>query len=167
MRFAKKTVTEEAIDKIGQLKGPDKSRQGAMRWIAIASANRDKNQQRRSIHIARKTQASFQKAFPNVDPEFIGLVVADLDSLWDLRQKFDKDLDRLFQMRFPQHRNHLRAFLIDLETRQLEEGHYLISRLRKRLPKLLKELDRQERTEPRVGTAKPGKTRGPRAPEGT
>jgi hypothetical protein len=150
VRFPNKTVAEEVTDRISRLKGPNKAQRGAMHWIARASASRDKTLQRRSARVAQHMQSSLQKAFPDVDAEFIGFVVADLDSLWDLRQKLDTDLKKLFRMRFPQHRSHLHSFLIDIETRQLEEGSYLIRRLRKRLPKLLKELDRQERAEPRV-----------------
>ena len=154
MKFAKKTLTQAVTQEISQLKGPDRARQGAMNWIASASANLDKTLQRRSARVARQMQISLQRAFPNVDPEFIGFVVADLDSLWDLRQKLDRDLRKLFAMRFPRQRNDLRSFLIDVETRQLDEGFYLIRRLRKRLPKLLKELDRQERRDRHVGRAR-------------
>jgi len=148
MRFPKKTTTEKVIDKISRLKGPNKAQQGAMLWMG-AFANRDTQLQGHSARMAQQTQVALQKAFPDTDPLFIGDVVADLNSLWDLRQKLDKDLERLFRMRFPQHRNHLRSFLIDIGVRQLDEGTYLIRRLRKRLPKLLKDLDRLERVERR------------------
>ncbi|MHB8484499.1 MAG: hypothetical protein ACYDCM_02030 [Candidatus Acidiferrales bacterium] len=149
MRFPKKTVTEEVIEKISNLKGPNKAQQGAMLWMASAFASQDVKLGHRSARIAHQMQVSLQKAFPDMDPQFIGDIVADLNSLWDLRQKLDKDLKRLFQMRFPQHRNHLHSFLIDIEVRQLDEASYLIRRLRKRVPKLLKALDRQERGERR------------------
>ena len=109
------------------------------------------------FQVGATRQIALGKAFPDTDPQVIGDVVADLDSLWDLRQKLDKDLKKLFQMRFPQDRDHLHSFLIDIEVRQLDETSYLIRRLRKRIPKLLKALDRQEpsqhrRRRPRVST---------------
>lgn len=157
MRFPKKTATEEAADKISELRGPNKAQQGAMLWMASAFANQNVRRQRRSARVAYRMQASLQKAFPDLDPQFIGDVVADLDSLWDLGQKLDTDLKKLFQMRFPQHRNHLHSFLIDIEVRQLDEASYLIRRLRKRLPTLLRALDRQERSGGRRARTKPSR----------
>jgi hypothetical protein len=153
MRLPKKTATESVIEKIANLKRPNKSQQGALLWMASAFANQDVRRQRRSARIANQMQASLQRAFPEIDPSFIGDVVADLDSLWDLGQKLDSDLKELFQMKFPQDRNHLYSFLIDVEVRQVDEASYLIKRLRKRMPTLLRALDRQERrTASRVRT---------------
>lgn len=157
MRFPKKTATEEAIEKISKLKGPNKAERGAMILMESAFANQDPQLQRRMVRIAHNMLVAFDKALPEVDRQLIGDVVADLTSLWNLRQKFDKGLKKLFQMRFPQHRDHLHSFLIDIEVRQLDEATYLIGRLRKRLPKLLKDLDRQERNERRRSRRKPPK----------
>lgn len=143
MNFPKKTATEEVSDRISKLKGPNKAQQGGLLWMASAFANQNTRLQRRSMRIAQQMQIALQKAFPNMDRQFIGDIVADLNSLWDLRQKLDKDLNKLFQMRFPRHRSHLYSLLIDIEVRQLDEASYLIRRLRRRLPKLVKELDRQ------------------------
>jgi hypothetical protein len=154
VKFPKKTATEQVIEKISKLKGPNKAQGGAVLWMASAFASLDAQLQRRSARIAHQMQVSLERAFPDMDPQDIGDVVADLDSLWDLGQKLDKELMRLFQMRFPQHRNHLYTFLIDIEVRQLDEASYLIGRLRKRVPKLLKELDRQERSERRRARTK-------------
>jgi hypothetical protein len=157
VNFPEKTATEEVVDEISKLKGPNRAQQGAMHWLASAFASQDARLQRRSVRIAYKMQASLQKAFPEIEPQFIGDVVADLDSLWDLGQKPDRDLRKLFQMRFPKHRNHLHSFLIDIEVRQLDEASYLIRRLRKRLPILLRALDRQERSKHRRARTKPPK----------
>ena len=160
VRFPQKTDTEEMSETISKPKGPNKAQQGAMLWIAKAFAKQDAGLQRRSVRIAHQMQVSLQKAFPDIDPHFIGDVVADLNSLWDLRQKLDKDLKWLFQMRLPKHRYHLRSFLIDIEVRQLDDASYLIRRLRKRFPTLLSSLARQERREHRRARAKPTKKRG-------
>jgi hypothetical protein len=105
--------------------------------------------QRRSIRIAERMRTSLKKAFPEIDSEFIRHVVADLDSLWDLGQKLDADLKKLFRMRFPKHRDELYHFLIDVEVRQLDEASYLVRQLRKRVPTLIKALHRQELSERR------------------
>jgi hypothetical protein len=155
--FPKKTSTEVLFDKMSNLKGPNKPLEGAMLLMASGFANLDTQLQRRSARIAHQIGASLKEGFPDMDPQFIGDVVADLDSLWDLGQKFDKDLKKLFQMRFPQHCNHLRSFLINFEVRQLDEATYLIRRLRKRIPKLLEALDRHGRSQHRRTGAKPPK----------
>jgi hypothetical protein len=147
MKFPKKTATREVVDKISKLKGPNKDAQGAMILLGSAFANQDTQIQRRSGHIVHKMLVSFKKAFPGVDAQLIGGTVADLDSLWDTGQKLDKELNKLFQMRFPQHRNHLREFLAFIEATQIEMAEFWIGNLRKRIPKLHKALDQQERTE--------------------
>jgi hypothetical protein len=163
VRFSDKTAIERAMEKVSALKGPKKAERGAMIILESALANQDVQQQRRMVRIASKMQLAFEKGFPELDRQLIGDVVADLASLWSLRQKLDKDLDKLFQMRFPRHRNHLHSFLIDIEARQLDEAWYLIHRLRKRLPRLLKELDRQEHGDRRSRGTKPRESRQPRA----
>jgi hypothetical protein len=152
-----KTATDEAIERISRLRGPNKAQRGALLWMAGAFANIDTQLQRRSARIARRMQASLQDAFPEMNRQFIGDVVADLDSLWDLRQRLDKDLKRLFQMRFPLHRNHLYELLIDIQVRQLDEASYLIRRLRSRIPKLLGALDKQEQISDRSSALRKGK----------
>ena len=159
MNSPKKTETEEVIEKISNLKGPNKAERGALLLMESAFANQDARRQNRMAGIADDLIAAFRKAFPNLERgtlgDVVGDVVADLASLWNLREKLDKDLKKVFRMRFPQHRDHLHSFLIDIEVRQLDEASYLIRRLRKRLPILLKALDRQERTERRHRRAKP------------
>lgn len=145
VKIAKETATDEVIRKISVLKGPNGARKGAMLWIASARANRDVKLQRRSIRVAHQMQISLERAFPELDAKFIGDVVADLNSLWDLGQKLDKMLKMLFGMRFPRDHNQLRRFLIDVEVRQLGEASYLISRLNRRVPALLRSLDRQDK----------------------
>jgi hypothetical protein len=145
MNFRKQTAMGKVIDKIPKLKGPNKAQRGAILWMASAFANQDAGRQRRSSRIAHRMQASLQNAFHDTDPQFIGDVVADIESLWSLGQKLDSDLKELFRMRFPRHLNRLHSFLIDLETRELDEASYLIRRLRKKLPTLYKALDHLER----------------------
>lgn len=157
MRFPKKTATEEVVEKISKLKGPNKAERGGLMLLASAFAHQDVQRKRRMFRIADKMSVALDKAFPELDRQLTEDVVADLASLWNLREKLDKDLKKLFQMRFPQHRDHLHSFLIDIEVRQLDEATYLIQRLRKRVPKLLEALDQQERNERRRARTKPPK----------
>jgi hypothetical protein len=157
VKLTQKTATEEVVEKISKLKGPNKAEQGGLMLLANAFAHQDVQRKRRMFRIADKMSVAFYKAFPELDRQLTEDVVADLASLWNLREKLDKDLKKLFQMRFPQHRDHLHSFLIDIEVRQLDEATYLIQRLRKRVPKLLRALDRQERNERRRARTKPPK----------
>jgi hypothetical protein len=160
----KKTETEAVVNKISRLKGPNKAEQGGMIWLASAFANQDLHLQRRSARIAANAMRVLKKALPHSDPELIGSVVADLDSLWDTGQKLDQELKRLFRMRFPQHRQHLREFFAFVEAVQIEMVEFWTGNLRRRLPKLLRELDRQERRERRASGSKsrPDRKRRPR-----
>lgn len=159
MNFAKKTATEEVVDKISKLQGPNKAERGAMIWLASGFANQDRELQRRSARIVRNMLRSLKSALPDTDPELIGSFVADLDSLWDTGQKLDKELQKLFKMRFPKHREHLREFLAFVEAIQIEMVQFWIGNLRKRVPKLQKALDRQERSERRRARNLPGQSR--------
>lgn len=143
MRARQKTATEQVIEKISKLKGPNKAQQGAMIWMTSAFANQDVELQRRSVRIANRMQVSLQKAFPEVDPQFIGDVVADLDSLWDTAQKLNRELENLFRMRFPRDRNRLAEFLSFVEATQIDMVEFWIGNLRKRIPKLRRALDHQ------------------------
>src|SRR5271170_6242771 len=120
MKLAPKTATEEVISKISKLKGPNKAQRGALLWMASALANQDAQLQRRSARVAQLMQISLEKALPDTDRQLIGDVVADLNSLWDTGQKLDKELKRLFQMRFPKHRNHLAEFLSFIQATQID-----------------------------------------------
>lgn len=155
MRFPKKTATEDVIEKISKLKGANKSERGGLIWLASAFASQDTQLQRRSARITHNMLVALNKAFPEVDRQLIGDIVADLDSLWDTGQKLDKELKKLFQMRFPQHRNHLADFLAFIEATQIDMVEFWIGNLRKRIPKLRKDLDRQERNERRPRTKPP------------
>ena len=146
MRLSKNTETDELIERMSKLKGPNRAEQGAMLWMGAAFAKQDVDLRRRSARIARQTQMSLRRAFPDVDPQLIGDVVADLNSLWDVAQKLDKELKKLFHMRFPQHYNHLGEFLSFIEATQIDMVEFWIGNLRRRIPKLRKALDRRQRT---------------------
>jgi len=120
-----------------------------MDFLAGALRRQDKELQQRSARIAHNTLVALNRAFPEADRQLIGDIVADLNSLWDTGQKLDKELKRLFQMRFPQHRVRLREFLAFLEATQIDMAQFWIGNLRKRIPKLRRALDRQERNERR------------------
>jgi hypothetical protein len=154
VRFPKKTATDDVIEKISKLKGPNKAERGGLMLLANAFANQDTQLQRRSARITHNMLVALNKAFPDVDGQLIGDIVADLDSLWDTGQKLDKELKKLFQMRFPEHRNHLGDFLAFIEAVQVDMVEFWIGNLRKRIPKLRKALDQQERKERRRARTK-------------
>ena len=143
MRVREKTATEEVIDKITGLRGPCKAQQGAMIWMASAFAKQDVKLRRRSARIANQMQSALERAFPEVDPQFIGDIVADLDSLWDTGQRLDTGLQRLFRMRFPRDCNRLSEFLSFIQATQIEMAEFWIDNLSKKIPKLRRALDRQ------------------------
>ena len=164
MKFPKKTATDEVDEKISKLKGPNKAERGGLMLLANAFAHQDTQLQRLSARITHNMLVALNKAFPDVDRQLIGDIVADLDSLWDTGQKLDKELKKLFQMRFPEHRNHLGDFLAFIEAVQIDMVEFWIGNLRKRIPKLRKALDQQERNERRRirggARTKPPKHRG-------
>ncbi len=117
--------------------------------LGAALRRQDKGLQRRSARIARNTLAALIKAFPGADPQLIGDIVADLNSLWDTGQKLDQQLKKLHHMRFPRNRDQLHEFLAFIEATQIGMAESWIRNLRKRVPKLRRALDRQERNERR------------------
>jgi len=160
MRFPKKAATDEVVEKISKLKGPNKAERGGLMLLANAFANQDTQLQRRSARITHNMLVALNKAFPDVDRQLIGDIVADLDSLWDTGQKLDKELKKLFQMRFPEHRSHLGDFLAFIEAVQIDMVQFWIGNLRKRIPRLRKALDQQERNERRRARTKLPKQAG-------
>jgi len=159
VRIQKKTATEEIVGKVSKLKGPNRDAQGAMIFLDSAFANQDTEIQRRSARMVHNMLVSLKKAFPTADSQLIGHIVADLSSLWDTGQKLDKNLKRLFQMRFPQHRNHLREFLGFIEATQIDMVEFWIGNLRKRIPELRKAMDLRERSERRHARTKTARGR--------
>lgn len=129
----------------------------AKAFLTRALKEQDISLQRRSARITHNMLVALNKAFPDVDRQLIGDIVADLDSLWDTGQKLDKELKKLFQMRFPQHRNHLGDFLAFIEATQIDMVEFWIGNLRKRIPKLRKALGQQERNERGRAQTKPPK----------
>ncbi len=154
MKFSKRALTQETIKKISALKDSNAAERGMLHWKGISFARQDAALQRRSVSVAHKMLIALTKAFPDVNGRLIGDVVADLDSLWDVGQKLDMELKRLFQMQFPQHRNQLREFLNFIEAIQIDMVEYWAGNLRSRVPKLLRDLDRQERSERHAGQTK-------------
>jgi hypothetical protein len=148
----KTTMANDVMQLASKVRGPNKTKQIGLHWIAMASARRDADLESRSRLITQNTLAALSRAFPEFDPELIGDIVADLDSLWDTGQQLNDELKRLFKMRFPKHRQHLREFLAFISAIQLDMAEFWIRNLRKKVPKLLKELDRQERGETRMAS---------------
>jgi len=155
LKFPKKTYTEKLFDKISGLRGRDKIQRGAALWIKSAVAELDLKRQRGMVRVANNTASALKKAFPELGHSLLDETADDIASLWNLRKKLDDDLNRLFDLRFPRHYNHLRSLLVDIEVRQLDEGTYLINRLRKRISKLIRALDRRERA------SRPRREKGP------
>lgn len=153
-----KHVSLQKLQEMASKQGLSQAAANAARgFLRRALSDHDKRLQRRSARITHNMLVALNKAFPEVDRQLIGDIVADLDSLWDTGQKLDKELKKLFQMRFPQHRNHLADFLAFIEATQIDMVEFWIGNLRKRIPKLRKDLDRQERNERRRARTKPPK----------
>ncbi len=153
-----KRVSLQKLQEMASKQGLSQAAANAARdLLRRASSDHDKKLQRRSARITHNMLVALNKAFPEVDQQLIGDIVADLDSLWDTGQKLDKELKKLFQMRFPQHRSHLADFLAFVEATQIDMVEFWIGNLRKRIPKLRKDLDRQERDERRRTRTKPSK----------
>src|SRR6266581_2094363 len=153
-----KRVSLQKLQEMASKQGLSQAAANAARdLLRRASSDHDKKLQRRSARITHNMLVALNKAFPEVDQQLIGDIVADLDSLWDTGQKLDKELKKLFQMRFPQHRSHLDDFLAFVEATQIDMVEFWIGNLRKRIPKLRKDLDRQERDERRRTRTKPSK----------
>ncbi len=145
-----KHVSLQKLQEMASKQGLSQASANAARdFLRRALSNHDKRLQRRSARITHNMLVALNKAFPEVDRQLIGDIVADLDSLWDTGQELDKELEKLFRMRFPQHRNHLREFLAFIQATQIDMVEFWIGNLRKRIPKLLKALDRQEQSESR------------------
>jgi hypothetical protein len=105
-----------------------------------AIRKRGEELQRQSAEIARKLQIALEAGLPEIESRTIGAVVADIDSLWDTGQKLDKELKRLFRMKFPRDRERLREFFSFIEAIQVEMGTFWIGNLKRRVPTLRKAL---------------------------
>lgn len=155
-----KHVSPQKLQEMASKQGLSQAAANAARdFLRRALSDHDKKLQRRSARITHNMLVALNKAFPEVDRQLIGDIVADLDSLWDTGQKLDKELKKLFQMRFPEHRNHLGDFLAFVEAVQIDMVEFWIGNLRKRIPKLRKALDQQERNERRRARTKPQNSR--------
>jgi hypothetical protein len=144
MKMATET-TSEAIERVAKLRGPAKAHKAALILLGRGLANHDTAQRQRSVRITKSMLTAFRRAFPEVDHQVIGDIVADLDSLWDTGQQLDGELRKFFRMRFPQDREELREFLAFIEAVQIEMVGFWIGNLRNRIPKLLHALDRQKK----------------------
>jgi hypothetical protein len=144
MKMATET-TSKAIERVAKLKEPTKAQKTALTWLGRGLANVDTAQQQRSARITKRMITAFRSAFPEVDHQLIGGIVADLDSLWDTGQQLDGELRRFFRMRFPQDREELRGFLAFIEAVQIDMVGFWIGNLRNRIPRLHRALDRQKK----------------------
>jgi len=150
-----KDLAPEKLKQMVSKQSQSQEASGAARaFIARALRGQNRGLQRRSARIAHKMLVAFGKAFPELNQQIIGDVVADLDSLWDTGQKLDKRLHKLFKMRFPQDRDHLSDFLAFIEGAQIEMAEIWIRNLRRNIPKLRKALNRQGKRQVRRTRAK-------------
>ena len=143
MKFPKKTIAEEFLDKSSKLRGPNKGLQAAAMMLGDAAARVDHKLVKRSTNLAHRLLLSLKKALPETDPQLIGDFVAEVSDLWDYGQKLDKTLNEISHMRFPQHREHMREALVASEVQQFDSAIDCIKGLQKTLPKLKQGLDRQ------------------------
>jgi hypothetical protein len=101
----------------------------------------------RSLDIMNDVIRVLKSALPHTDGELIGGMAANLLDLWETGQKLDKQLKSLRRLRFPEDRERLRNTLLWVEAIQLDMGAFWIAQVKKDIPKLLRALDKVERTE--------------------
>jgi|SRR5580658_858442 hypothetical protein len=143
MKFPKKTITEEFLDKSSKLRGPNKDLQAAAMMLRDAAARVDHKLVNRSTNLAHRLLLSLKKALPETDPQLIGDFVAEVSDLWDYGQKLDTTLKELCDMRLPQHQGRMGEALVAIEVQQFDYALDCIKGLQKTLPKLKQALDRQ------------------------
>jgi hypothetical protein len=114
--------------------------------LSWANSKVDHALTQRSLHLMRSAIQTLTNALPATDPELIGGIFANLLDLWETGQKLDKELRKLKKLRLPQDRETLRNTLLWVEAIQLDMASYWIGEVKKDLPKLLKALDKLERT---------------------
>lgn len=140
MKFPKKTIAEEFLDKSSKLRGPNKDLQAAAMMLGDAAARVDHKLVNRSTNLSHRLLLSLKKALPETDPQLIGDFVAEVSDLWDYGQKLDTTLKELCDMRLPQH---MGEALVAIEVQQFDYALDCIKGLQKTLPKLKQALDRQ------------------------
>jgi len=98
---------------------------------------------------------SLKRAFPEVNPQLIGDIVADLDDLWDYGQQLDRDLWAPCRIRLPRDRNALQSLLTGIEVQQVDYARDCIERLHKNLPRLDRYLYKKSRSKGELAGRRP------------
>jgi hypothetical protein len=131
--------------------------------LSWANSKEDHALTQRSLDLMRPAIQTLTTALPTTDPELIGGIFANLLDLWETGQKLDKELQKLTRFRLPKDREALRSALQWIDAIQLDMASYWIAEIKKDLPKLLKALDKLERS-PGPGITRTKLTRSQRPP---
>jgi hypothetical protein len=113
--------------------------------MAAAGSPIDETMVHRGVQLANKMESVLKSFLPDTDPQLIGDVVCNLESLWAAGHKLDKTLTLLCELKFPQHREYLRDVLSEIEVNQLYNSRIWIQELRHSVPKLRDALNRPSR----------------------
>jgi hypothetical protein len=144
--YIPRTKPEKLIRKMINAKGRRNIRGAALGLLKRAAVNVDHKLLQQSRQIRHRLTHALDKALPNVNPQMIGEVTADLESLWEYGQKLDKQLRSLCRMRLPEDRKGMQEVLVAIEVDQFDYVRLCLRRLRKKLPELYEALDRQTRS---------------------
>ena len=117
---------------------PRAVRQEARNLLAKALGRQDPLLLKRGVLVARKMEAAFRDAVPHADPQLVDNIVSELEDLWELGQRLDKEIKKLFGMRFPRDQALLADLLRGILVRHLEMGAYHIRSLTREIPELLR-----------------------------
>lgn len=146
MTARSRKLSRKISDMIAELRRlrPGKKASRAQQKQALLEFRRDEERRQRSMRLVGGLMRSLKRAFPEVNPQLIGDIVADLDDLWDYGQELDRDLWALCKIRLPRDRDALQSLLTGIEVQQFDYARDCIERLHKNLPKLDKYLYRDD-----------------------
>jgi hypothetical protein len=106
--------------------------------------------QKRDAALVHGMLVALKKVLPKTDHQLIGDLVADLSSLWTAAQEFDKTLDALSKLQSSRDLAQLEDLLIDLRVHQCSESVWWIDGLKKVVPKLENEVEKEMRRQRRL-----------------
>src|SRR5208282_5131793 len=130
--------SRKILDMIAELRRlrPGKRPTRAQQNQAVLKFRADEERHQRSMRLVGGLMRSLKKAFPQVNPQLLGDIVADLDDLWDYGQQLDGDVWALCRIRLPKDRDAMQSLLTTIDVQQFDYAKDCIQRLHKNLPKL-------------------------------
>jgi hypothetical protein len=110
--------------------------------------------QKRDAALIHEMLVALKKVLPRTDHQLIGDLVADLSSLFTAAQQFNKTLDALSKLQSPRGLEQLEDLLGDLRVHQCSESVWWIDGLKKTVPKLENEVEKERRRQRRLARTK-------------